>query len=227
MTTGPHFLIILMQVFALTLIAQIRAAVSPDLTGVYDAVPNGMTLPGGLKNTPETLNDLNLQPGAAAEAAKQDLKLDPANLCQAIGPFRMMAREDNRIELLPWQGRITVLFENASLGNVRMIYLTRSHPNKFDELKWNGDAVARWEGDTLVIDTVGFNDRTWLNDKGAPHSEALHLTERVRPILDGTYLEYKVTAEDPKTLAKPFTYVRYYKKSNAELNEYICREKLN
>ena len=211
--------------FAIFLV-QAGAGSPPDLTGVYDAVPNGTVLPGALKNTPETLNDVPLQPAAVAEAKKQDLKLDPANLCQAIGPFRMMASEDNRIELLPWQGRITMLFENASLGNMRTIYLTRSHPAKFEELLWNGDAVGHWEGDTLVIDTIGFNDRTWLNDMGAPHSEALHLTERVRPILGGAYLEYRVTADDPKALTKPFTYVRYYKKSNIEMNEYICREKL-
>jgi len=61
-----------------------------------------------------------------------------------------------------------------------------------------------------VVDAAGFNDRTWLNDAGAQHSDALHLVERSRPVLDGKYLEYKVPAEDPKELAKPYTYMRYY-----------------
>ena len=85
-----------------------------------------------------------------------------------------------------------------------------------------GDSVGRWEGGTLVVDTVGFNDRTWLNDAGAQHSDALHLVERIRPLLDGKYLEYKVTAEDPKTLAKPYTYTRYYEKLKTEIQDDVC-----
>jgi hypothetical protein len=52
--------------------------------------------------------------------------------------------------------------------------------------------VGRWEGDTLVVDTTGFNDKTWLNEEGAQHSDALHLVERIRPVLGGQYLEYKM-----------------------------------
>jgi hypothetical protein len=80
------------------------------------------------------------------------------------------------------------------------------------------------EGDTLIVDTVGFNDSTWLNDNGAPQSDALHLVERIRPILKGKYLEYVVTADDPKVLAKPYSYTRYYEKLKTEIMEDVCED---
>ena len=63
---------------------------------------------------------------------------------------------------------------------------------------------------------------TWLNDGGAPHSEALRVIERLRLLQGRQYLEYRVTAEDPKALAKPYTYTRYFQKSNTELQEDFC-----
>jgi hypothetical protein len=87
---------------------------------------------------------------------------------------------------------------------------------------WLGDSIGRWEGDTLVIDTIAFNIETWLNDAGAPHSDALHLVELIRPVLHGTFLEYKMTAEDPNVLAKPYSYTRYYEKINSEIGDNTC-----
>jgi hypothetical protein len=195
-----------------------------DLTGTYQALSKGETIPGGLKNagSPE---EVPLRASAAAEAKKRDLRMDPAKLCQTIGPFRMMASDDVKFELLPWDGRITMLFENASLGNMRTIYFGRPHKPDF-EANWQGDAIGRWDGDTLVIDTLGFNDMTWLNAAGAPHTQRLHLVERVRPLNGGQYLEYKVTADDPQTLTKPYRYTRYFKKASSDIQEYVCVETL-
>lgn len=69
-----------------------------------------------------------------------------------------------------------------------------------------GHAVGRWENGALVIDTIGFNDRTWLNDSGAPHSAELHLVERIRPVL------------------RPYTYVRYFQKLDTELADDVCQD---
>jgi hypothetical protein len=89
---------------------------------------------------------------------------------------------------------------------------------------WLGDSVGHWEAQTLMVDTIGFNTRTWLNESGAQHSEALHLTERIRPVLGGRYLEYKMTAEDSNALAKPYTYTRYLKKLDSEIEDEICTD---
>lgn len=123
-------------------------------------------------------------------------------MCQPVGPFRMMAREQTKIELVPASAMIVMLFEDLSHGVMRTIYLKRGHPAKL-EPTWLGDSVGKWEGDTLVVDTTGFNDKTWFNARGAQHSDALHLVERIRPVMGGLYLEYKMAAEDPKALAKP------------------------
>jgi hypothetical protein len=194
------------------------------LAGIYEAASLSTTLPGGLKGS-GTLADLPLQAAAIETSKKINLKNDPAKNCQAIGPFRMMAREANRIEILPSQGRITMMFENIALGNKREIFLNRPHPPKEKlKLSWLGDSVGLWDGDTLVVDTIGFNDRTWLNDAGAPHSNDLRTVERYQLVDGGKYLELKVTAEDPKVLTKPYTYTRYYQRRDTELAEDFCQE---
>ena len=196
---------------------------APNLAGVYRVVAIETTLPGGLKNIGSPAG-LALQPSAAQEMKSVDLKQDPAKMCAPVGPFRMMAWEQNKIELVPAHGMIVMLFEDLSHGVMRTIYLNRGHPEKF-EANWMGDSVGRWEGATLVVDTVGFSDKTWLNDAGAPHSDALHLVERIRPVLDGKYLEFKVTAEDPKNLTKPAMYTRYYEKLKTEIQENVCEDR--
>ena len=210
-----------------------QSGAPPDLTGVYQSIANGITLPGGLKNAGSP-NDISLLPAAAAQMKNINPKDDPWRMCQPIGEFRMMARENTKIELAPVNGMIVILFEDIAHGLIRTIYLNRGHAQRpttgtdpnlpFSLASWLGDSVGHWEGDTLVVDTIGFNTRTWLNDSGAPHSESLHLVERIRPIRGGQFLEYKMTAEDPMTLAKPYTYTRYYEKMRAEIADDVCRD---
>jgi len=188
-------------------------------------------LPGGLKNSGSP-SEIALLPQAAAQMKSVNPKDDPWRTCQPVGQFRMMAREGTKVELISEKGMLAMLFEDVAHGLLRTIYLNRGHlerpvapPDLAIEAStgmWFGDSVGRWEGDTLVVDTTGFNTRTWLNDAGAPHSEALHTVERIRPIRGGQFLEYKMTAEDPMALAKPYTYTRYYEKLNSEIAEKIC-----
>ena len=198
------------------------AMAQADLQGVYQSIPDRVTLPGGLKNAGSPAS-IALLPEAAQKAKSVDLKSDPWKMCQPVGPFRMMAKDQTKIELAQVSDRIVMLFEDLSHGLMRTIYLKRGHSAKL-EPTWMGDSVGRWEGDTLVVDTTRFNDETWLNEEGAQHSDALHLVERIRPVLGGQYLEYKMTAEDPKALAKPYTYTRYYKKLDTEIMDDICQD---
>ena len=144
-------------------------------------------------------------------------------MCQPVGPFRMMAVEGVKIEFAPAGSKIVMLFEDLSHGMMRTIYMRRGHPER-PEPAWLGDSVGRWEGSVLIVDTKGFNGETWLNGRGAPHSDALHLVERIRPVLGGRYLEYKVTAEDPKVLARPYTYTRFFQKLDGEITDDVCRD---
>ena len=201
---------------------QTRPSAVSDLQGVYQSIPDSITLPGGLKNAGSPAA-IELLPEAARQAKSIDLRQDPSKMCQPVGPFRMIAAKETKIELVPVSSMIVMLFEDLSHGMMRTIYLKRGHKPK-TEPTWLGDSVGRWEGNTLIVDTIGFNDQTWLNDGGAQHSEALHLVERIRPVLAGQYLEYKVTAEDPKTLAKPYSYTRYYKKLDSEIMDDPCED---
>jgi hypothetical protein len=202
--------------------AQSGRAAPPDVAGVYQAIASGTTIPGGLRNmgSPE---EIVLVPAAAEQVKSTDLTQDPEKSCQPIGPFRMMARPRTKIELALGKDAIIMLFENISHGHMRTIHLNRAHTEPTTPT-WQGDSVARWEGATLVVDTVGFNDRTWLNAAGAQHSEALRMIERITPILNGGYLEYTVTIEDPQVLARPYTYVRYFEKVTTEMSEDLCEQ---
>jgi hypothetical protein len=190
------------------------------LAGVYGAA----SAPAGLKAA-GTLADLPLTASAASTAKQRDLQFDPAKHCMVVGPFRMMARDDTKFELLTTNNRATLMFENIALGNKREIYLSRTKHVTGGAPTYLGDSIAHFDGDTLVVDTVGLNDMTWLNDTGAPHSESLHLVERIRPVQNGSYLEYRVTADDPKTLTQPYSYTRYYRRLNSELQEDFCEDR--
>jgi hypothetical protein len=78
-----------------------------------------------------------------------------------------------------------------------------AHPADPDPT-WLGDSIGHWDGDTLVVDTVGFNDKSWLDRVGHPHSDQLHLVERIRRV-DQNSLQVDFVIEDPKAYTKPIT----------------------
>ena len=97
----------------------------------------------------------------------------------------------------------------------------RALPKDPDNI-WMGTSVGRWEGNAFVVETVGFNDRTWLDRIGHAHTEDLKVTERFRRI-DLNHLELDITMDDPKALAKPWTATFYYEyRPNWELGEISC-----
>ena len=84
----------------------------------------------------------------------------------------------------------------------RLIYTNRrEHPKDLD-LSWMGDSIGHWEGSTRVVDTVGLNDKTWLDQVGHPHSTALHVVERLHRV-DRETLVDDITIDDPKAYTKP------------------------
>jgi len=87
-----------------------------------------------------------------------------------------------------------------------------------------GDSVGKWEDDALVIDTVGFNDKTWLDANGLPHSDALHVVERLRRI-DHDTLRVDYTIDDPKVYTKPWNAEKLFDlKPDWRIKEYVCAE---
>ena len=113
---------------------------------------------------------------------------------------------------------LVMLFEDAA--GFRQIFLDgRSHPTDPNPT-WLGHSVGRWEADTLVIDTIGFNDRSWIN--AYPHTEQLHMVERYRRTAYGQ-LEIVVVFEDPGTFTRPWTMnLVWYLAPDEELAEFVC-----
>jgi len=119
---------------------------------------------------------------------------------------------------------LVVILDEGNVHSYRQLFLDgRDHPKDMDPL-WMGDSIAKWDGDTLVVDTIGFNDRTWLNGQGVPHSDQLHVIERyTRP--DFGHLEVEITLEDPKAFTRPHTFKRgFILLTDWEIHEYVCNE---
>jgi hypothetical protein len=180
---------------------------------------------GGAKAEPQ----VPFQPWAAAMydyISKNESKYDPEGFCLPPGGPRLMATPyPMEIIQLPEQKRIMMIFEGAT-HIWREIYMDgRPHPQG-DDLNptYLGHSVGRWDGDTLVVDVVGFNEQTWIDYYGHPHTDMLHVVEKFsRP--NKNVLNYEATFDDPGAYTKPFT-VRWNINWNpaGELTEYICQE---
>ena len=205
--------------------AGVLAAQVDRLLGIYEAVPPGETIPGTTHLSAPALDSLPLTAEAVnARAAAPRPAIDPKDACQVLGPFRMMARPDTKFEILQdAPDKLVLLFEQSSWGHVRTIRMNAQHSD-FTHIRpmWNGDSIGRWEGDTLVIDSLHFTDKTWLNEVGVANTKQLQLTERVRLVSGGKYLQYEATAVDPAVLAHPVSYVRYFRRTAAEIEENNC-----
>src|SRR2546429_26743 len=112
-----------------------------------------------------------------------------------------------------------LLISNAAAAQARD---GRGHDPKV-EYTWLGDSIGHWEGDTLVVETVGQNDITWLDQSGIPHSTDMKVTERITRT-DFGHLETVHIIDDPKTFSKPWTFTTHPSLLRGELIEYICQE---
>ena len=122
-------------------------------------------------------------------------------------------------EIVQGLDKVVILYEYLHM--FRVIPINGTHPPDPDPT-WMGDSVGHWEGDTLVVDTVGFNDRTEL--PGAfRHSEALHVVERFHRT-DFDHLQWEATVEDPNVFAKPWTITRTFplRTDLEKVDEYVC-----
>jgi hypothetical protein len=169
-------------------------------------------------------NEIPYLPAALArkqENFKNRETLDPENKCHLPGvprvtympyPFRIVQQAD----------RVTILHEYVRV--IRYIYMN-GNPHPPGPIDWYmGDSRGRWEGNTLVVDLIDFNDETWFDRAGNFHSDALHLVERFTPT-GPDHLLYEVTVEDPKVFTRPWKmsmplYRRQEK--DVEVLEYDC-----
>ena len=139
---------------------------------------------------------------------------DNGQTCQPVGLFRYWVTQGG-FSLLAGPDRIWFVSSQINTSGVRRIFLNRDHPKNLPPT-FNGHSVGHWDGETLVVDTIGFNDKAWLAHGMQPHTEELHLVERMRPVGDGSLLEVQAVVSDRHALTSAYTYTRYYKKTDLE-----------
>jgi hypothetical protein len=194
----------------------------PDLSGLWHQ-------PNGVKYTVNLAADLKpadvpFQPWAQAlYQQRQDSisKDDPVGHCNFPGIPQMEA-VPYPYKIMSAPGMIVILYE--AFHTYRQIFMDGRELPKDPNPTWMGYSVGHWDGDTLVVDSAGFNDKTWLDTGGRPHSEALHVTQRFTRS-DFGHMNLQTTIDDPKAYTKPWT-VSYgiTLMPDTEMLEYVCNE---
>jgi hypothetical protein len=160
------------------------------------------------------------------EARQRDSSQDPYSFCMPGGPLRIGGGFAWRFVPYPMPD-VTHIFvlQEGNAHTYRQIFMDgRKHPED-PTPGWYGHSIGRWEGDALVIDTVGLHDRFWLDEAGAPHTEQLHMIERwTRSAF--TTLNRAVTIDDPGAYTRPFTvnFTARLAVPGSEIMEYYCIE---
>jgi hypothetical protein len=219
----------------------------PDLTGVWQGGSNrvgtweeansgtGLGGNGQAAPAPASPSPANRPPAVARElapyqpwAAAKVLEFfnrrgidDPDAYCAPPGVPRITTFGLFPMQIVQTPQAVFILYEVYHV--FRIIPLNAKHPDDL-EPSYMGDSMGRWEGDTLVVDVTGFNDKTWLGPTGTFHTEALHVTERYTRV-DYNTINYDVTMEDPNVLTKPWnTHNTIMLRTGTRLREYECSE---
>jgi hypothetical protein len=181
----------------------------PDLTGIWNG-PNPVARPDPA-NAQAWVKDVVRQ-------REQDyFRARPYFHCQPSGPESQRFAAWKRILQTP--AALAILNDDLSY---RVIHMDGRELEPNPAPSWMGYSVGRWDGDTLVVTSVGFNDKTWLTDAGLPHTEALRVTERYRRP-DVGHLEVEVTYTDPATYTKPWGFTaKMALAADTEMLEAVC-----
>lgn len=210
----------------------------PDLTGVWQANSSRRgtweeaNSDGGLGGPPRAATSgrqlarepAPYQPWAAKKVLESYNRRgidDPVAQCLAPGVPRVTTVGLFPMQIVQTPRTIVMLYEYLNV--FRTIPIDAPHPDDL-EPTFMGDSAGHWEGDTLVVDVTGFNDRTWLVSTGTFHSDQLHVTERYTRV-DADTIRYEATMVDPKVLTKPWVFrTTIMRRDGTRLREYECEE---
>jgi len=199
-----------------------------DLSGIWLGGEGG-----DRNNSPETLMTPwgkakfdSYKPSFGPRAVPGGLGNDPLSNCDPLGVPRIITAHpsgENRIQLLQTPGRLLEFIEYGHIW--RDIWTDgRPLPEKPDP-SWLGYAIGKWEGDEFLVNSAGFNDRTWLDSFGDPHSDEMRLEERYRRV-DHNTLTIRITIHDPKAYLKdwdlPLTVYHLDPDPNSKIPEFFC-----
>jgi hypothetical protein len=203
----------------------------PDLTGTWQA--GGVSIngePGApplhplppAPVGPPARQPIPYQDWASAKSKTFTVLDDPTSKCLLPGVPRITGMP-MPMEIVQTPTEVVILYESFRAWRRIPLNSKLEHPDDLTPT-WMGDSVARWDGDTLVVDVTGFNDKTWLSGLGTIHSEKLHVVERYKPINYDTIL-YEATVEDPGALTKPWVTGSVLRRPvDVRVEEYECIE---
>jgi hypothetical protein len=192
----------------------------PDLSGLWRPAFNPYNL-----DVIQDVKDEGVFRPAAEALFKQHLaefhESDPITHCLPGGPLEILTAGGIALyRIIQSPNMVVLLYERGSI--YRQIFLDGRELPKDPNPTWMGYSVGHWDADTLVVESVGFNNRTWLDRMGHPHSEALRVTERFRRT-DFGHMQFQITYDDPKTLTRPISIsvgVKY--EPDTDMLETIC-----
>lgn len=197
------------------------SAGKPDLSGLWTMNAG----PGHLANVTADLKPGEIQPWAEA-LYKQRLgdlgKDDPWTAkCLPAGPRLILTGGNGPARITQTPQLVVILYEDLTY---RQIFMDGRKLPSDPNPSWMGYSVGHWDGDSLVVESTGFNDRSWLDMGGHPHTESLRTTERFRRTSFG-HMDLQVTFDDPKTYTRPWTIsfgVNFA--ADTSMLEYVCAE---
>ena len=191
----------------------------PDLSGLWLAESNAYRF-----NLLQSLQDDGIFRPAAEALYRQRIadfrRDDPVTNCLPGGPSEIL----NQMFRIIQSPTVMGVFYESGTGRYRQIYMDGRQLPEDPNPAWMGYSTAHWEDDTLVVQSAGFNDRTWLDRAGHPHSEELRVTERLRR-LDFGHMQLRITYEDPEMLLRPLTIsLMIHYMPDTDLIENVCNE---
>ena len=193
----------------------------PDLSGLWN-LNAGV---GHVSNIAASLSSGDVQPWARQTYEERLGNLgrdDPWTIaCLPEGPRSLIKGGGGPARILQTAKEVVILYDDLTY---RQIFLDGRALPKDPNPSWMGYSVGHWDGDTLVVESTGFNDRSWLDMGGHPHTEGLRTTERFRRTSFGR-MDVAVTFDDPKAYAKPWT-ISFGARlaADTEMLEYVCNE---
>ena len=207
----------------------------PDLSGIWHGMPDPGDPIEGTAGNPSTgvphVEHLSrsegpavLQPWAAQlyeQRQANKLRDNPMIKCLPAGVPRLNAYT-HPFKIVQTPDLVVILYESQT--TFRQVFMDGRTLPRDAEPSWYGYSIGRWDGDVLVVESAGFNDKTWLDGMGHPHSEEMRLTERFLRRNVGT-MDVEVRIDDPKAYKEPIRYTQAHRLlPDTDLLEYICNE---
>jgi hypothetical protein len=213
-----------------------RYSTTTDINGAWSRLTFGFEPPasgegpigrfGNRANSGGNFNNPNLKPAAAAVVKErseilrsgEDYPNASLNCYPMVSPYIFRVQE---FQVVPKKDELLFIFMQDH--QVRRVKLNAQHPARLTP-SWWGDSVGHYEGDTLVVDTIGMNDKTVVDVYRTPHTEKLHVVERWRMVDGGKAMEAVFTVDDPDAFNQPWTGMRHYRRAQQEHDEIVCAE---